>query len=116
MNETFLLKSTYEYVIEFKMNTRPIRIEIFLSLENNKKYRVRVWDQNTYNLYPTFANMPPGGGIENKMMSCDEVNREITTLVAETPEVILGMEWESEASFLNYLKKAIDKYREKLDE
>lgn len=117
ISEYFILLSTYEAIFKFSTNTRPIRIEIFRSTENHKKYRARVWDQNTYNLYPTFANIKKEGGLENRMMSCDEVNREITTLLSENQfDVFWGKEWDSEDQYLSYLKKLIEKYHETLNE
>ncbi len=115
MNELYKLQSTYELILEFATNTRPVRIEVFRSTKNDKKLRARVWDQNTYNLYPTFANIPEEGGLENKLMSCDEVNREITTLVAEDPELIVGKEWESEDKFIAHIKGLILKYQATLN-
>lgn len=117
MREYFILKSTYETILEFSTNTRPVRIEIFQSTDNVKKYRARVWDQHTYNLYPTFANIKKEGGLENRMMSCDEVNREITTLLSEDPnDLFWGKEWESEEQFLSYLKELVSKYHESLSD
>ena len=110
MTELFALSSTYELLLEFGSSTRPVRIEIFRSQQNPKKMRARVWDQNTYNLYPTFANIPAEGGLENRIMSCDQVNREISTVVAESPEILLGREWESEEVFLNHLRESIVRY------
>jgi len=119
MNEYFLLQSTYDIVLEFSTNIRSVRIEILRSTENPKKFRTRVWDQNTYNLYPTFANMPKEGGITNKMMSCDEINREITTLLSaedDPSDLIFGKEWESEEELLLHLKGLIQKYHASLCE
>jgi len=116
MSELFKLQSTYEMIIAFSTNTRPVPIEVFRSTENEKKLRARVWDQNTYNLYPTFANIPEEGGLENRLMSCDEVNREITTLLAEDPEMIYGKEWESEEQFITHIKDLISKYQATLNE
>jgi len=113
MNEYFKLQSTYEVILEFSTNTRPVRIEIFSSIENMKRLKARVWDQNIYNMYPTFANMRKEGGIENSLMSSDEVNREITTLLSDDPnDLFYGKEWESEEQYLSYLKELIVKYHE----
>ena len=102
-------------VLEFSTNTRPVRIEIFRSVHNNNKLRARVWDQNTYNLYPTFANIPNEDSLINKFMSCDEVNREITTILSDDPNDLLwGKEWASEENFLRYLKTLIQKYQKSL--
>ena len=111
MIEYFKLKSTYDVVLEFSTNVRPIRIEILRSTVNSRKYRARVWDQHTYNLYPTYANMKNDGGIENKMWSCDEVDREITTIISDDPaELVYGKEWNSEDEFLLYLKDLVNRY------
>ena len=116
MNEYFKLLNTYDVVLKFSTNTRPVRIEIFRSLDNEKKYKARVWDQSTYNLYPTFANISEEAGLENKLFSCDEVNREITTLLSDDPnDLFWGKEWESEDQYFAYLKELILKYQEILD-
>ena len=36
MSGYFHLQSTYEVILEFSTNTRPIRIEIFRSVDNEK--------------------------------------------------------------------------------
>lgn len=113
--ELFKLTSTYEVLLELGGTLRPVRVEIFRSEENPRKLRARIWDQNTYNLYPTFANIRPEGGLENRLMSCDELNREISTNVAEDPEILLGREWESEEVFLNHIKDAISRYQTTFD-
>ncbi len=117
MNEYFILQSTSEVILEFSTNTRPVRIEIFSGTENKKKLKAKVWDQNTYNMYPTFANMKESGGIENRLMSSDEVNREITTLLSDDPnDLFYGKEWESEEQYLFYIKGLIEKYHGLLKE
>ena len=117
MNEYFILKSTYEIIIEFETNTRPIRIEIFQSVENRKKYRARVWDGTIYNLYPTFANTTNENGLENRMMSCDEINRDITTILSDDPnDLFYGKEWDSEEQYLSFIKELIEKYKELINE
>lgn len=112
--ELFKLSSTYEVLVEFGGAVRPVRIEILVSIDNPRKLRARVWEQNTYNLYPTFANIGPEGGLENRLMSCDELNREISMSVAEEPEMLLGREWESEEVFLDHIKDAILRYQSTL--
>jgi hypothetical protein len=115
MSEYFKLISTYDVVLEFSTNTRPVRIEILQSTENPKKLRARVWDQNTYNLYPTFANLSQSGVIEHRLWSSDEVNREITNLLSEDPsDLFWGKEWKSEQEYLAYLKGLISRYHESL--
>ncbi len=115
MNEYFILQSTYEVTLEFSTNIRPVRVEIFRSTENKKKLKARVWDQITYNMYPTFANMEKESAIENTLMSHDEVNREITMLLSDDPnDLFHGKEWESEELYLSHLKGLIAKYHESL--
>jgi hypothetical protein len=114
MIEIWKLSSTYEVLLEIGHTLKPIRIEIFRSQDNQRKFRTRIWEQNTYNLYPTFANILPEGGLENRLMSCDLLNREISIDIAETPEILLGLEWESEEAFLIHLKEAIFRYQSML--
>ena len=66
-------------------------------------------------MYPTFASMKKGGDIENRLMSSDEVNREITTLFSDDPnDLFFGKEWASEEDYLSHLKGLIEKYHESL--
>lgn len=117
MDEFFKLISTYDVVMKFSTNVRPIRIEILQSTENPKKLRASVWDQNTYDLYPTFANMNNDQGAESKLWSSDELNREITTLLSEDPnDLFWGKEWDSESDLLNYIKSLIKNYNELFSE
>ena len=117
MSEYFILQSIYEVVLEFSTNTRPVRIEIFRRVDNEKKLRARVWDQTTYNLYATFANMSKEGGLTNSMMSCDDMNREITTILSDDPDDLFwGKEWDSEARYLSHLKTLIQNYQASLRE
>jgi len=53
----FELRNTYEMLLEFGSIARPVRIEIFRCIENQKLYRARIWDQCIYDLYPTFLNL-----------------------------------------------------------
>lgn len=114
MMELFELTSVYEVLLETGGTIRPVRIEIFRSRDNETKLRARIWEQNTYNLYPTFANIPPQGGLENRFMSCDQLNREISDLIAETPDIILGHEWDSEDALLEYLQESLSRYQSML--
>ena len=109
--ELFELSATYEVLLEIGQAVRPVRIEIFRGRKNAQKLRARVWEQSTYNLYPTFGNIKPDGGLENRLMSCAQVNREISALVAEEPEMLLGGEWDSEEAFLERLKEFIVRYQ-----
>jgi len=111
MNDLFTLSTTYELLLDFNDTSRPVRIEVFRSIENPNIYRARVWDQNTYNLYPTFANIDSKDGLQNKMLSCDEINREITTIVAEDPSLITGKEYPAEEEFVEYVKSLVLAYQ-----
>ena len=111
MNNLFTLSTTYELLLEFKDTSRPVRIEVFRSVENPNIYRARVWDQNTYNLYPTFVNIDSEDGLQNKMLSCDEVNREITNIVAKEPTLITGKEYPGEKEFVEYVKSLVLAYQ-----
>lgn len=111
MSEYFKLISTYDVLLNFSTNIRPVRIEILQSMENPKMLRARVWDQNMYNLHPTFANRTKDGGFADGLWSSDEINREITVLLSEDPsDFLFGKEWESEQDLLAYLKELVRKY------
>jgi len=108
----FKLQSTFELLLNFNDTTRPIRIEVFSMTDNPKIYRARVWDQNTYDLYPTFLNMPQDNGEQRKMYSSDEVNREITNIVAEDISLITGKEYPNEEAFVEYVNGLVIDYHE----
>lgn len=114
MNHTFKLKNTYEIFIDVSGTKRPIRVEIFESIQDEGFFRARVWDQITYNLYPTMANILPEGGIENMLFSCDEINREVTIMVADDPYFILGKAYKNENEFLRYVTSLVKKYEQEL--
>ncbi len=101
-------------LLEIGSATRPVRKEIFRSIENVNYFRARIWDQCTYDLYPTFLNID----LENnkKIYSSDELNREITLTVAEESNLITGKEYSNEEEFLKYIKSLIIKYRNTLSE
>ena len=112
----FKLLNTYELLVDFNSTSRPIRIEVFRNVENKNIFRARVWDQATYNLYPTFANIDPEGGIKNEMFSCDHINQEITVTIAKDSTLITGKEYSSEAAFVEYIKELINEYQAQLSE
>jgi len=114
MSHIFKLKNTYEIFIEVAGTKRPVRIEILESGQDAGVFRARVWDQNTYNLYPTMANLLPQGGIEHGIFSCDEINREVTTIVADAPEFILGKTYTDENEFLRHIIGLVKTYEKEL--
>ena len=114
MSTYFTLANTYEQLCELGNTIRPLRVEIFRSLEKPNVFRARIWEQTTYNLYPIWANIFEGEGLQNRMLSCDELNREITGLVADEPDIITGKECESEAAFFAHLKTLTTRYLEAL--
>ena len=116
MSNIFKLSNTYEMLLKFKDTSRPVRIEIFCGIENPNLFRARVWDQNTYNLYPTMLNIDEEGGLKNKMYSCDEINREITLTIADEATLISGKEYSSEEVFLNYVQSLVMNYQAMLNE
>ena len=116
MNEYYKLLSTYDVMLEFSTNSRNLRIEILESVETKNKFKARVWDLTTYNLYPTFANIAKEGGIENKIFSCDEMNRDVTNLLpgGDPETLILGKVWDSEKQFLTHIKELVSNYHSEL--
>ena len=116
MSAYFTLTNTYEQLCEFGNTIRPLRVEIFRSLKNKNVFRARIWEQTTYNLYPTWANIFKGEGLQNRMLSCDDLSREITALVADEPDVITGRECESEDVFFEHIQILIARYLETLRE
>lgn len=114
MTPLFLLHASYETFLETGNTVRPVRVEVLRSIENPLLFRARIWEQTTYNQYPTFANITKGSGLDNRMLSCDEINREITSLVADSPELITGKEWASEQDFVTHIKGLILRYHQML--
>ena len=113
MSKLFELSNTYEMLLDFGSTTRPIRIEIFRGIENINLFRARIWDQCTYNLFPTFLNIDLDS--KKKIYSSDEINREITLTIAEEPNFITGKEYLNEKEFLKYIKSLIIKYQDALN-
>lgn len=105
----YKLISTYELLLELGSVEKPVRIEILQS-PDGKKFRTRVWAQNTYNLYPTLMNIDEKGNDLHKMHSSDDLNQEITSLVFEDPELITGKEFASEKEVLQYTEDRISSF------
>jgi len=99
----FKLVSTCELFICLDGTDRPVRIEIF---------RARVWLQNTYDVHPTFVNN--GGNAEfDTIYSSDQIDMEITSLIAESPTLMTGQRYLSEDAFLTYLINRVEWYERK---
>ena len=99
----FKLISTYEYIVEINSAHKPVRVEVFQAVDSVDIYRARVWIQNMYNVYPTFLNTDENGSDLRKVHSCDELNTEITSNIAENERLILGEKYKSEKVFLDYV-------------
>lgn len=113
MNETlFKLISTYEQIVTLNTVDYPVRMEIFKSLDDRSFYRARVWVQNTYNLYPAFINSGKNGEDLHKVHSSDQVDMEITTLIADDPTLITGKHYTNESDIVDYVKSRVIFYRE----
>jgi hypothetical protein len=106
----FKLISTYEVIVDNGKIEYPLRIEIFVSCFKDRIYRTRVWSSNTYNLYPTFLNIDDAGNAVQQIFSCDQFDVDITSVIAKNPELITGINFESEEEFFKYVKHHIDDY------
>jgi hypothetical protein len=109
-NELFRLLSTYEFLGHNNDVQLSFRIEVFESLDIPKNYRARVWTSNFYNLYPTFLNTDKTGNDLHHMHSSDQLNIDITCIVADDPEILIGKVFENELSVVNYMRSLILKY------
>jgi len=109
----YKLISTYELLLELGSTERPVRIEIF-QLPDGKRFRARVWVQNTYNLYPTLININEKGDDLHAVHSSDDLNQEITSLILEDPELIRGKEFNSEDEVLRYVEERINSFAKSL--
>lgn len=105
--EIFHLVESYEFFIEYARDKKLVRVEIFESLGKRGLFRTRAWIQNTYNLYPTFVNMGAHGDDLRQVHSSDQLNMEITTLVAETPDWITGVHMSDKESFLTRIQQRV---------
>jgi hypothetical protein len=108
-NMLFKLTSVYEYFLPAKdQPDKLVRLEIFNSVEETDIYRVRVWLQNTYNLYPTLINIDSQGNDLMSIHSSDDLNQDITSIVFSDGEIILGKRFSDEDSLINHAKDNID--------
>jgi len=110
-NELWKLVATYELLLELGQTRRPVRVEVFKGTNGSSRYRARLWVQGTYNLYPTFLNTGPQGQDLHRMHSSEELNQEITSLVVDDPAFIEGIEYKSEAAFVEALQGLVIKYQ-----
>jgi hypothetical protein len=108
--ELFRLLSTYEFVKHNGDVQLPFRIEVFESLDMPNNYRARAWTSNFYNLYPAFLNTDKTGNDLHHIHSSDQVNIDITCIVADDPEILTGKIFENELSVVNYMRCLISKY------
>ena len=101
------LTSTYEFMFDSGVGDRPVRIEIFKSTDEADVYRARVWMINTYNLYPALLNTAANGKDLHQVHSADQINMDITNLIAEQPDILFGKQYPSEEEFLEYVKTRV---------
>jgi len=109
-NDLFKLLSTYEYLHFYNDAEVPFRIETFRSIERHNIYRARVWVLNSYNLYPSLNNSGASGEDLHKVHSADQINQDITTLLADDTGILIGKHFENEEELLNYIKLQIIKH------
>jgi hypothetical protein len=113
MNDNlFRLVSTYELFLPPGTTERLVRIEVLQSLSDNDVYRARVWLQTTYNIYPTFLNTGGKGEDLHNTHSSDQLNAEITTLIAESHDLLTGKRCTSEKDFADYVSSRVMQYKE----
>jgi hypothetical protein len=98
-------------ILELGSFTRPVRIEIFRNLENEKLFRARIWEHCVYDMYPTFLNLDLKSANKELIYSSDELNKEITSFVAEESSLITGKEYQSEEDFLKYIESRVKEYQ-----
>lgn len=103
----FRLVESYEFFLEQAADKKLIRVEVLEAINEYRVYRARVWLQNTYNLYPTFLNLGPHGEDLRQVHSSDQLSMEITTLIAETPEWITGIQSKSAKDFFDFVLERI---------
>ncbi|MFN8756754.1 MAG: hypothetical protein ACK5YB_14585 [Burkholderiales bacterium] len=104
----FRLSGTYEAFVGSEGSQRLVRIEVLVSLKDHEIYRARVWVQSTYNLYPTFLNLGKDGADLKQVHSSDQLNAEITSLIADDPSWATGIACSSEQAFLDQVCRRIE--------
>lgn len=107
VSDLFKLLSTYELPLRQGDIIRPVRIEIFRSIEDCALFKARIWLQNTYNLYPMVVNTGSKGEDLHRTHSCDDLNVDITSLIAEDSSLMTGKTYKNENEFLKYLESRI---------
>ncbi len=106
----YKLLSTYEYSHAYNNVEVPIRIEVLKSVDKDGIYRARVWALNTYNLYPSQVNTGDTGEDLQQMHSADQVNQDITTLIADDVEILTGKSFKNEGEVLRYIQNKLTSY------
>lgn len=106
----FRLSEVYEFYADPVEHEKLVRIEIFKSMDASCSLRTRVWLQNTYNLYPTFINCEERS--HDNIYSSDQINQEITLLVATSPDWLTGVEISDEKIFFNEIYSSVCKFFE----
>lgn len=109
-NKLFKLKSTYELILSQGDESQLVRIEIFALIEDSNYFKARVWFKNTYNLYPMVVNTGPNGEDLHRIHSSDDINTEITSMIAEEESFMLGKHYENEEEFLNYISNRVKEF------
>jgi len=112
---TFQLTSTHEFFLEFESDEKLVRVEIFSATNERNIFRTRVWLQNTYNLYPTFLNVGPKGEDLKLIHSCDQLNTDITVLIAASPDWITGVFCAAESDFLVMVASKVEQHFQNLE-
>lgn len=109
--EFFKQASAYEVFLPGGDSSQLLRVEIFKSITDANIFRARIWVQSTYNLYPTFMNIADDGSDLHRVHSSDQVNSEITSVVADDPSLITGKRYDNEDQFLAYLTTLLTNYQ-----
>lgn len=106
----FKLLSVYEITVLDQNIGRPVRIEILQSSENASIYRPRVWVKNTYNVYPMTVNTGSKGEDLHQMHSSDDLNNDISLLIAEDETFYRGKSFDNEEQVLEYTLKRVSDF------
>lgn len=104
----FSLKEVFEFFVNTGEDEKLVRIEIFESNDNDGIFRMRVWFQDTYNLYPTFLNI--GKATHDWVYASEIINQEISLAVAPIPEWLTGIRYPDIKSFYDDVYKRVHQY------
>lgn len=106
----FELLACYELVWPDSRVYPPLRFEVLRAVDDASLYRARVWLKTRYNVYPSSMNTGSDGGDLRRVHSADELNAEITSLLADDSAFFTGMRFATQDAFVGYLRSKLESF------